>query len=91
MNGLNSYTCKCVGSYSGVNCDQREFEHCTPRVVHGSDLPAGRVGLGYDFSGFWRVGSAPLWVFYSGVARARRPLDRGGGGGAGLKGPARKK
>ena len=28
------------------------------RVVHGSDGPAGRVGSGYDFSGFCRVGSA---------------------------------
>ena len=28
-----------------------------PRVVHGSDGPAGRVGSGHDFGGFWRVGS----------------------------------
>ena len=28
------------------------------RVVHGSDGPAGRVGSGHDFAGFWRVGSA---------------------------------
>ena len=27
------------------------------RVVHGSDGPAGRVGSGHDFAGFWRVGS----------------------------------
>ena len=31
-----------------------------PRVVHGSDGPAGRVGSGHDFAGFWRVGSG--WV-----------------------------
>ena len=31
--------------------------HICPRVVHGSDGPASRVGSGHDFAGFWRVGS----------------------------------
>ena len=33
------------------------------RVVHESDGPAGRVGSGHYFAGFWWVGSA-LWIFF---------------------------
>ena len=46
-----------------------------PRVVHGSDGPAGRVGSGrvgsgragsgHDFAGFWRVGSGQHFGFIS--------------------------
>ena len=35
------------------------------RVVHGSDGPAGRVGSGHDFAGFWRVGSGQHFGFIS--------------------------
>ena len=44
-----------------------------PRVVHGFRMDprvgSGRVGLGHDFAGFWRVGSGRVstsgfWVFY---------------------------
>ena len=31
--------------------------HGRLKDVHGSDEPAGRVGSGHDFAGFWRVGS----------------------------------
>ena len=36
-----------------------------PRVVHGSDGPAGRVGSGHDFAGFWRIGSGQHFGFLS--------------------------
>ena len=48
-----------IGTHLGVNF-QVASGH---RVVHGSDGPAGRVGSGHDFAGFWRVGSA-LRIFY---------------------------
>ena len=35
------------------------------RVVHGSYGPAGLVGLGHDFAGFWRVGSGQHLGFIS--------------------------
>ena len=59
-------TQKTVQNLSMLPIHQR---HSTdpPRVVHGSDGPAGRVGSGrvgpgragsgHDFAGFWRVGS----------------------------------
>ena len=34
-----------------------------PRV--GLDGPAGRVGSGHDFAGFWRVGSGQHFGFFS--------------------------
>ena len=33
------------------------------RVVHGSDGPAGRVGSGHGFAGFWRVWSGRVSTF----------------------------
>ena len=34
-------------------------------VFHESDVPAGRVGSGHDFAGFWRVGSGQHFGFFN--------------------------
>ena len=46
------------------------------RVVHRSDGPAGRVGPGPDFAGFWRVGSGQHFGFLSSLLIISQYLNR---------------
>ena len=55
-------TCEVCAACCTTDISQLYICH---RVVHGSDGPAGRVGSGPDFTGFWRVGSGQHFGFVS--------------------------
>ena len=57
--GYKQFACrggvvKIVATPLGLFLENEEFRI---RVVHGSDGPAGRVGSGHNFAGFWWIGS----------------------------------
>ena len=54
-----------AGFSPNINILATPMHDVIDRVVHGSDGPAGRVGSGHDFAGFWRVGSGQHFGFFS--------------------------